>query len=66
MPRILDWASRSRALDPGNADTTLALAVFESQAGHRDEALRWLRAALALRPGFPDALAYAKSHGLKP
>ncbi|HTB33983.1 MAG TPA: hypothetical protein VK842_03920, partial [bacterium] len=66
MPRILDWASRARALDPDNADCTMALAVFEGEAGHRDKAQRWLREALRLRPGFPDALAYAQSHHLKP
>jgi O-antigen ligase len=66
MASVLDWASRARALDPGNADTTLALAVFEGEAGHPGPCLQWLRQALVLRPGFPDALAYAKSHHLKP
>ena len=66
MPRVLDWASRARALDPDNADTTLALAVFEDEAGHRAEAQHWLKEALRLRPGFPDALAYAKSQSPEP
>jgi hypothetical protein len=66
MASVLDWASRARALDPGNADTTLALAIFECESGHSGPCLQWLHQALVLRPGFPDALAYAGSHHLKP
>jgi O-antigen ligase len=66
LPVVVDWASRARALDPGNADTTMALAVFEDEAGHRGDAQHWLHQALLLRPGFPDALAYAKSKHLNP
>ena len=65
LPMVVGWASKARTLDPDNADTTLALAVFEQEAGQKREAQRWLREAVRLRPGFDEALRWAKEQQIK-
>jgi tetratricopeptide (TPR) repeat protein len=44
------------ALDPGNFAATAALASIATHRGEHEEARRWAEQALAISPGFPDAV----------
>jgi O-antigen ligase len=61
-----DWALVAQAQAPADADTALAASQVCQAAGRRDQALRCLREALRLRPGFPEALSWAQAQRFKP
>lgn len=59
----VDWTAKAAALDPGNADYALALAVFEGLAGRRGDAAHWAHRALDLNPSLDAARKFlVESH----
>lgn len=60
----LDWAQRAQSLHPGDAEQTLALAIFAQAAGHRADAQRWAQEALRLKPGDAQLKAVVQQRGL--